>query len=291
MSCLCKLFHIKDEKILMKNIDDNKPVALKKALIEQKLDESQSKSKVHVFVFDEIGSTNQWVIDNISKIKGGNLLCVAESQVLGRGRSGRIWKSPKASNVYMSFSCVAAMNRKNTSALSLVIGLAVTRVLKKKGVVGCALKWPNDILLHGKKLAGILIESKIHDGQLVMIVGIGINVQMPLDINVSSELGWTDLSDTEVTVADRNQLIANVYSECEEMISAFVVKGFSVYKNEWMACDEYAGKDVKIVDQGELMLSGTNMGVDDYGCLLVRSGSEIKQIFSGDVSLRINNEN
>lgn len=274
----------------MKYIDDNRQVALKKALIEQELDDSQSNRKVHVFVFDEIGSTNQWLIDNISKIKTENLLCVAESQALGRGRSGREWMSPQASNVYMSFSCIAGVNRKNISALSLVIGLAITRVLKKEGVIGCALKWPNDVLLHGKKLAGILIESKIHEGRLVMIVGIGINVQMPLSFNVSSELSWADLSDTRVTVADRNQLIARVYSECEAMISTFFVKGFPVYKNEWMACDAYAGKGVKIVDQGKLMLSGTNMGVDDSGCLLVRSGSEIKQILSGDVSLRINNE-
>lgn len=275
----------------MKNIDNSKQAALNKALIEKELDESQSKSKVHVFVFDEVGSTNQWVIDNISKKAGENLLCVAESQALGRGRSGREWKSPKASNVYMSFSCIAGINRKNISALSLVVGLAVVRVLKKKGIVGGALKWPNDVLLHGKKLAGILIESKLHDGQLVMIVGIGINVQMPLDFSVSSELGWADLSGTDVTAADRNQLIANVYLECEEMISAFFAEGFPIYKSEWMECDEYTGKDVKIVDQGKLMHSGVNMGVDDSGCLLVRSGSEIKQIYSGDVSLRINNEN
>lgn len=275
----------------MKNKDDINHVSLKKALIEQGLGASQSKTKVDVFVFDELGSTNQWVIDNISKKTDENLLCVAERQSLGRGRSGREWKSANASNVYMSFSCIAGVNRKNISALSLVIGLAVARVLKNKGVAGVSLKWPNDVLLHGKKLAGILIESKLHNGQLVMIVGIGINVQMPLDFNVSSDLGWADLSGTEVTVADRNQLIASVYSECEEMISDFFVQGFSVYKSEWMDYDEYMGKGVKIMDQGKLVYSGNNMGVDEGGCLLVNSGSETKQIFSGDVSLRINNEN
>ena len=275
----------------MKNIDISKQVALNKALIEHELDEPQSKSKVHVFVFEEIESTNQWVIDNISKKTDENLLCVAESQVLGRGRDGREWKSPKASNVYMSFSCITGINRKNISALSLVVGLAIIRVLKKKGVVGVALKWPNDVLLHGKKLAGILIESKLHDGQLVMVVGVGINIQMPLGFDVLSELGWADLSGTGITVADRNQLIANVYSECEEMISAFLAEGFSIYKSEWMECDEYTGKGVKIVDQGKLMHSGINMGVNDSGCLLVRTAAGIKQIYSGDVSLRINNEN
>lgn len=275
----------------MKNIDDINHMSLKKVLIEQELGGSQLKSKVDVFVFDELGSTNQWVIDNISNESDENVLCVAERQSLGRGRSGREWKSPDASNVYMSFSCIAGVNRKNISALSLVIGLAVARALKKKGVAGVSLKWPNDVLLHGKKLAGILIESKLHNGQLVMIVGIGINVQMPMGFNVSSDLGWADLSGTEVTVADRNQLIASVYSECEKMISTFFVQGFLVYKNEWMDYDEYMGKGVKIMDQGKLIHSGNNMGVDESGCLLVRSGSEIKQIFSGDVSLRINNEN
>ena len=262
---------------------------ISKALIEQELSDFHVVNKPDVFVFEELDSTNQWVIENLSGKPDSSLLCVAESQSSGRGRAGRQWCSPFGGNIYMSFSCVTGVSRKNISALSLVVGLALVRVLREKNIEGLSLKWPNDVLLGGKKLAGTLIESKINSGQLEFIVGIGINVQMPVGFDLKSDIGWADLTGTGVQVSDRSQLIAMVYSECEKLMHEFFEEGFSVFRHEWMQYDEFAGKEVKIIDQDKLLCSGREAGVDENGYLLVHSDSGVKQIISGDVSLRVNN--
>lgn len=263
---------------------------ISKSLIELGLGNSERKKKINVFVFDELDSTNQWVSEHIAERGDQSLLCIAESQTLGRGRSGREWSSPAGSNIYMSFSCRPDTERKNIAAISLLIGLALIRVLKAKGLNDVALKWPNDVLVRGKKLAGILIESKRCAEHLILIIGVGVNVKMPIGFKIESEMGWSDLSSIDATPADRNALIVQFYLECEKVMRQFFEQGFSVFKQEWMSYDGFAGRDVKIIDQGELQYCGMNMGIDDSGCLLVRSDEGVKKIFSGDVSLRINNE-
>ncbi|MDH5424400.1 MAG: biotin--[acetyl-CoA-carboxylase] ligase [Gammaproteobacteria bacterium] len=263
---------------------------LSKERIESQIASCSADMVPLIHVFEELDSTNQWVLDHLSAGFEQSMLCVAESQIAGRGRAGRSWCSPSGGNVYMSFSHVAMMTRGNVSAISLVVGLAVVRVLSKKGVGGVSLKWPNDILIDGRKLAGILIESKARNSELVLVIGVGINVKVPLDFNISSETGWIDLSTKGVLLSDRNELISLLYIECQKMIDEFSHSGFLVFRSEWMSHDYFAGKEVKIVDREKIIHRGTEMGVDEEGCLLVRSGEEIKRVFSGDVSLRVNNE-
>lgn len=291
MTVFSNCFYIYRIKFKKNNILSQKQNhKLSKALIENELANSNASKVPAVYVFEELDSTNQWLLDNISSAYDRSVLCVAECQKSGRGRAGRQWCSPSGSNVYMSFSRQVAGCRGNVSAVSLVIGLALVRVLKQKGVSGVSIKWPNDVLIDGRKLAGILIESKVVSGVLVLVVGVGINVQMPVNFVLNSEIGWADLSGKGVFLSDRNELIALFYIECQKMIDEFTNEGFSIFRNEWLSYDEFAAKEVKIVDRDQIIYSGIEMGVDDEGCLLVRSGAEIKRIFTGDVSLRIRNE-
>lgn len=262
--------------------------SLSKLQIQAAIDRSGLKNKVNVHVFEEIDSTNQWIKDNSLMVGNEQLLCVAESQSSGRGRSGRSWVSPEQSNVYMSFSYLPGVSRNNISPLSLVIGLALVRVLSRKGVLGLSLKWPNDVLLNGKKLAGILIESQLSNRELVMIIGIGVNVRMPVGIDIDSDIGWADLSNESSECLDRNEIIADLYTESMTMISKVLASDFSIYKAEWKSYDAFANKAIKVIDRGVVTNSGINAGIDENGCLLISSPAGVKKVYSGDVSLRLN---
>ncbi|MDH5518617.1 MAG: biotin--[acetyl-CoA-carboxylase] ligase [Gammaproteobacteria bacterium] len=247
---------------------------------------SMIKAETEVFIFDELESTNQWLIERLSGGANHPLLCAAESQNSGRGRSGRVWQSPAYCNIYMSFCRQINHQQKNITAISLVMGLAIIRVLKNHGIAEAKLKWPNDILLAGKKLAGVLIEAKKIDGVLYLVVGIGVNVQMPEGFEIDSDLSWSDLSAHGLLPKDRSRMIAMIYNECQLMTELFIDKGFAFFQEEWCSVDEYAGQEVVVMDQDKLVVAGVAAGVDETGCLLVETDTGQTKLVSGDLSLR-----
>lgn len=259
-----------------------------KKSIEQKLDNTILENGLSIVVFDQLESTNQWVLDHVLEFESKKVMCVADTQVSGRGRCGRVWQSPAGGNVYMSFTHILDVKQKSFSAISLVIGLALVRVLKAAGVQGVSLKWPNDVLLDGKKVAGVLLETKFIDNKIVLVVGVGLNVEMPVDSVMPEDIDWKDLSLSDLTAKDRGFLIAKIYGECEKLIKSFVKNGFTVFQQEWTECDAFFGRGVKVMDQGVVTASGIESGVDEGGCLLLRTEKGINKISSGDVSLRIN---
>jgi len=258
--------------------------------IESAMADMAVKKMPQVFVFDELSSSNQWVVENLQLLSAHEMLCITDSQTCGRGRAGRDWCSPAASNIYMSFT-ITTDRVPEIASISLVIGLALVKSLSKMGIDGLALKWPNDVLLDSKKLAGVLIEAKNYNGRLVLVVGIGINVDMSAGINLQSELGWADLSAVGLSAADRNDIVARVYSEYEQLISQFLDKGFASLREEWERHDAFMGKSVKVIENNKVLCEGEESGIDDRGCLLIKTDAGVKAVHSGDVSLRIKHEN
>lgn len=244
-----------------------------------------SESAPEVFVFDELCSTNQWLIDHLRDDR--SKLCVANLQTDGRGREGRSWLSPSG-GIYMSFNHKVASQVCDYSAVSLVIGLVIVRVLRSEGVSNVTVKWPNDILIDGAKLAGVLIETKKISGSLQLVIGIGLNIQMPDSSIMPGDINWSDLSGECIGLNDRERLIALILNECDKAIFQFFEQGFGVFRDEWMRFDAYSGKSINILDQERVILSGIESGVDISGMLQVLSGSELIKVHSGDVSLRIN---
>jgi len=262
---------------------------LSKASIESALTDVAVTRLPQVFVFDELSSSNQWLLDNLQLLSADEMLCIADSQTSGRGRAGRGWHSPAGSNIYMSFS-ITTFKLAEISSISLVIGLALVRSLSKMGVKDLALKWPNDVLLGSKKLAGVLIEAKKHNEKTILVVGVGINVDMPADLNLQSELAWADLSQAGLSAADRSDIVAHVYSECEQLVGRFMEKGFSSLREEWESYDAFMGKAVNVINNNEVLCEGEESGLDDHGRLLVKTDVGVKVIHSGDVSLRVKHE-
>ena len=228
------------------------------------------------------GSTNSLVAAREVEKQHG-YVALAECQTAGRGRHGRGWHSPFGSNIYLSLGWhfdegVAAMG-----CLSLATGVAMIRALHDCGVTGVTLKWPNDLKLDGKKLAGTLIEvSGDVDGPCQAVIGVGINVNMPVATRLDQP--WTDLSGLQ-NPPGRNRLAAALIERLAGAMQQFARQGFAPFQEEWEQADGLQGRAVTVV-QGEVRHHGVARGLSDSGGLLVRLNDGMQEFHSGDVSVR-----
>ena len=241
-------------------------------------------------VVDIKSNTESTKSDVLQYIKDGNLdsaavyVCLAEQQSAGRGRRGKQWKSPYGSNLYFSLGRHVALGAAALEGLSLSVGVLLARLLSDQGIDNVAVKWPNDIYIEGRKVAGILIEV---DGDLTsycnVVVGIGVNFQLESLKNRGIDQAYTALDEYGVT--DRsliaNQLIVGLQKVFDELEA-----GAAFDLVAWKTYDFLAGKAVD-VHLGSQTVSGKAVGVDIGGNLLVRleDGSE-RKFAGGEISVR-----
>ncbi|ACV25841.1 bifunctional biotin--[acetyl-CoA-carboxylase] ligase/biotin operon repressor BirA [Kangiella koreensis] len=209
----------------------------------------------------------------------------AEYQSAGRGRRGRQWVSPLASNLYWSVGWQTQMPVQQLGGLSLVVGLAIIKALQSLDIEGVQLKWPNDIRYQGKKLGGILIElSGDVAGALQVVIGVGLNMQMGSTLAQSIEQEWMNVNDLAPDVS-RQQVLAKTIVEFNQALELFEQKGFAAFQELWQEVDECFGQKVSILQQHQ-ELKGIGAGVDDTGALLLQTGQGVIPIYAGEVSLR-----
>lgn len=228
------------------------------------------------------GSTNR---DVMLRAQQGANSCVhlAEHQSEGRGRRGREWKSPLGSNICMSMlvsfqSGVAALE-----GLSLAVAVMVVNALRDTGYSGFRLKWPNDILLEGKKLAGILLEMTGDvSGPCKVVVGIGINVNLPVAIKAAIDQPVINLAELFVAVPDRNKIVASLINSLSSGLAIFAKQGFVAFRDQWDLLDYYKGRVVRIGSSIETV-EGRVKGVDQSGALLLETQDGIKVITGGEL--------
>lgn len=221
---------------------------------------------------------------------GSGYVCLAEQQLAGRGRRGRDWVSPFGRNIYLSAvwhfeGGVAALE-----GLSLAVGVAVVEALADLGLSGAQLKWPNDILFQGRKLAGILLEmSGDVSGACKVVVGVGLNVSMPSEVAEAIDQPWCDIarlaSSMGVEGLSRNQLVAALLNRLLPLLASYQSRGFVHYLPSWQVLDAFAGAEVEL-RSGNRVESGVAEGVTVDGALRLRVGDEIKAFSGGEVSLR-----
>jgi len=238
-------------------------------------------------ILSVVDSTNRYAREQAANHASSGLVVLAEKQTAGRGRRGKVWVSPLASNIYMSVVWDFSGAGDTLKGLSLAIGVAVRRALLKLGVADIKLKWPNDIFVNGKKLGGILLEM-IGDPSVEcsVIVGIGINVLMP-DLSAEAiDQDWTDLQKASSVTISRNELVACLITETFEVLGNFQRTGFSVYRAEWQAADLLKNQSGTISKDRE-SVSGIVLGVDNSGSLRMRlSDGEEQRFIGGELSLR-----
>ncbi|HWG76313.1 MAG TPA: biotin--[acetyl-CoA-carboxylase] ligase [Steroidobacteraceae bacterium] len=235
------------------------------------------------------GSTNADLLQQAGPSPGQFDFRTAEYQSAGRGRHTRRWFAPPGGALCLSLSWSFACLPAHVAALSLAIGVCVLRALHSIGRSGCALKWPNDIMLDGRKLGGILIELRAEgSGPALVVIGIGLNLALGAQISAAvraSGTQATDLSALGGDPCDRNELAAALLAACVSGLAQFEQDGFRSFMGEWRAADALAGKEVLISGQGAAV-AGHARGIDMDGALCVQTRDGLQRFVTGEVSVR-----
>ncbi|NVK39529.1 MAG: bifunctional biotin--[acetyl-CoA-carboxylase] ligase/biotin operon repressor BirA [Gammaproteobacteria bacterium] len=240
-----------------------------------------------------LDSTNTAMMQKAEDNLNDRHICFAEMQTSGRGRRGRQWLSPFARNLYCSVVWPFSQGIAAIQGLSLVVGLAVQRVVKQHGISRAGLKWPNDILVEHEgalaKLGGILIEitGDVTDNCQV-VIGIGLNLdvqqkdQAQLDQNAVGlkQLGFT---------GSRNQLAADLINELVTILKQFSYGGFAPFRDQWNEVDCFKGLPLKVMLPSSDM-TGEGAGVNAQGEYQLVTDSGLQVVNAGEVSLRISEE-
>lgn len=238
----------------------------------------------NVSVIPVIDSTNQYLLERMHEMESG-AACIAEYQQAGRGRHGRQWFSPFGANLYMSMYWRLEQGPAAAMGLSLVIGIIMAETLRSLGADDVRVKWPNDIYLNDRKLAGILVELTGKTGDAAQIViGAGINLAMRTAEASQINQGWINLQEAGVTV-NRNELAARLINSLREALPLFEQEGLTPFVARWAALDNFINRPVKLLI-GEREVHGIARGVDSQGGLLLEQDGEIKAWVGGEISLR-----
>lgn len=233
-------------------------------------------------LLEQVDSTNTVARRQIEQGIVHSYVCMAERQTQGRGRLGRTWVSPFGRNLYLSATWEFSGGVAALEGLSLAVGVAVSRAVQSLGVEVISLKWPNDILLNGRKVGGVLLEM-LGDpsGLCQVVVGIGINVAMPRDVTIDQP--WADL-DCFPGVT-RNGLAGAVLAELLPLLATYAETRFRGYRRAWEELDAYSGEPVRLLTPGRVV-EGVARGVSDTGAICLDIDGTRSFYSGGEISLR-----
>ena len=232
-----------------------------------------------------LGSTNQHLLDKAALLQKGHS-CFAEYQTAGRGRRGKKWVSPYGSHLYTSTYWSLDAGIQAASGLSLVIGIAVARTLTDLGIANTQLKWPNDVYVDGQKIAGVLVEIiATAGGECHLVIGLGLNVNMPLQAGLEIDQAWTDINQQLPHAIDRNALASRYLTHLIKVLTDFESFGFGHFVEEWNCCDAFRDSPV-VLTIGNNKKYGIAKGIDHSGALLLEVDGVISPYVGGEVSLR-----
>ncbi|MEO8384772.1 MAG: biotin--[acetyl-CoA-carboxylase] ligase [Betaproteobacteria bacterium] len=253
----------------------------------------KSANRVDVDLLATVDSTNSELMRRAIADAPGGLCIVAESQTAGRGRRGRVWHSSLGSSLTFSLLWRFERGAAQLAGLSLAVGLAVLRALadlsdanlRDAGSIG--LKWPNDVVASGAKLAGVLIESQGDMlGPTSVVIGIGINVNLAEAMRLSIDQPVTDMRTLCDRLPSRNLMLARVLQELVIVLDEFQRSGFRTFKSVWTAQHTLHGKPVRVMHVDGSTIDATVKGVADDGVLVVTVKGKDLHIAAGEVSLR-----
>ena len=240
-----------------------------------------------VLYYESIGSTNAEAKRLGEEGAVSGTLLVADEQTAGRGRRGRGWVSPKGSSVYMTLLLRPKAPPESISMVTLVMGLAVTAAIRRISGLDAKIKWPNDIVVDGKKVCGILTELSAEMTAVnYVVIGIGINVNTESFPPEISEVA-ASLRSAAGRSFDRGALIAACMEEFEARCLKFEEKqDLTLLKDEYNELLVNCGERVRVLDAAD-PFEGTARGIDAEGRLLVdRDGQGRTAVYAGEVSVR-----
>ncbi len=266
-----KIKHLKEGYLLYESSPYLLPYEIKKYL------KTSWLGKNYIF-FEEIHSTNTYAKEK--NFPHGTVI-LAENQTAGKGRKGRKWISQKGKGLYFSIVLREGINLNNFLIFSLLFPLAVRDAIKKYVSSEIFLKWPNDLYINEKKFAGFLIESEIEGNEVIkLIVGIGININNTEESFKNLDRPATSLFLEEKRTLDRKKIFSDILLSIEKYLENINFSKIIESTERYLL---WKGKDVIIPD---INISGKLLGINEKGGLRILTSNGIKNIYSGDVSLR-----
>lgn len=238
-------------------------------------------------IADSVGSTNTLLMQRAQAGAPGATVIAAEWQSGGRGRQGRAWHAGIGGALTFSLLWRFAQGASSLAGLSLAVGVALARALEKLGVAGASLKWPNDVVWRGKKLAGILIEWQGDAlGPSFAVIGIGVNVRLSDAARSRIDQEVTDLESACGRTLDRNEVFALLLEELCGVLETFAAEGFAPLRGEWQNRHTHQDRAVTVILSDMRRESGVARGVAEDGALLVETPAGVRRYHAGEISLR-----
>lgn len=238
-------------------------------------------------IVDSVDSTNTLLMQRAGGGTPHASVIVAEHQSAGRGRMGRTWHAGVGGALTFSLLWRFESGAGALTGLSLAVGVALARVFQALGVQGATLKWPNDLVWRGAKLAGILVEMQGDAlGPSYAVIGVGVNVRVSEAVRKRVNQAVTDLETARGAPLDRNEVLARLLSELERVLDGFARDGFRALRAEWERRHAYQGHAVQLTLPDGTVESGVARGVADDGALVVDTASGLRRYHTGEVSLR-----
>ncbi len=230
-------------------------------------------------IFNTLDSTNSYLLSSAKKGGLSGSVCLAEAQTKGRGRRGRAWFSPLGTNIYCSMLWRFERELLDISSLSIAVAVMVAKTLEAYGIkTAVQLKWPNDVLVFNRKLAGILLECT----HASVVIGIGLNV----DVKEASEENWIDLAEITEEPIDRNRITGLLLNELLSKLPLYETDGLKSFLADWQKYDVLCNKAVTVFTP-EKTITGVVEGINQKGELLLKDESGMLQSFCyGEVSVR-----
>lgn len=221
-----------------------------------------------------------------SPTPGQSAVFVAEQQTAGQGRLGREWISPADCNLYASVAHCFALPPARLAGLSLVTGIALAEALRAIGAIHVAVKWPNDLVVDGRKLGGVLVQLRGRPGGATLAaIGFGINVRMPAGMDARIGQPWCDLAQSIGVLPSRNILLAGILAELLPALALFSERGLEPFLQRWHALDSLRGRSAKVIN-GDSHTQGECLGIAESGALRLRVGDQVREFHGGEVSVR-----
>lgn len=261
----------------------------------QMLDEQTIRSSLQAAVAGRLGTLQvAWELDSTSSELQRRAttapdfsFVMAETQTAGRGRRGRSWLSPPGLNIYLSCLKRFEAGFASLSGLSLATGVIVLRALHALGIHGPRLKWPNDVLADGGKLAGILVElSGEYQGPCAAVIGVGLNLRLTDALREQAGQPVCDLAAlAHGTPPDRNRTAAALIASLVEGLDQFERDGFAAFVDEYAEHDALRGVPLR-VSSATGDVDGIGAGIDARGALQLQTASGLRGVDSADVTVR-----
>ncbi len=256
--------------------------------IQAAIKDSSCSQLGRIEILPEVDSTNRYLLGRIGHGAGSGDVCLAEFQSAGRGRRGREWISPFAANIYLSLLWRFPGGADSLAGLGLVIGVCVLRTIQQMGAQNVLLKWPNDLVSDGQKLAGILLEmNSTPDGDSNVVIGVGLNVAMrSVPAAATIDQPWIDLETLVGGAVSRNLVAASLIEQLLQSLSVFQSRGLAPFVDEWQRYDSLRDQPVTLF-QFDREIRGIARGIDEYGALRIEQDGKLNRYLTGDVSVRV----